>query len=110
MRNELWTGPNRSFEAFQARARDTACLKCLIKALLVTVAAQKLKVSLTNHNIIRGSVVMKFLVPFLEKVSSGFFNVVAVHDIKDFITYPLPLPTAADCRQSQTDQRPSGRF
>lgn len=37
---------------------------------------------------------MQFLVPLLVEVSRSFWNMVAVHDVKDLVSNPLPVSCA----------------
>ncbi len=95
MGNEVGVTANRAFVALQALAAHAARLERLIEGRLIAVSAQKLKVGLADHDVVRGGVVVQLLVPLFEKMSRHLLDVVPVHDLKNAVTHPLPLAAPA---------------
>src|SRR5436190_12632824 len=108
VRHELWIAPDRTLEALESLASDTPGFECLIKAIEISVAVEKLKVSLADHHVIRRRVVVQLLMPLLQKMSTHLLHVMAVHDIEDFIPNALTFTSSADRCERQTCQRAAG--
>src|ERR1044071_7590114 len=104
--NKLRLAADWPFKAFEPFAGGAAGLEGLIKALESSIAAEKLQESPANDDVVRSGVIMQFLVPFFQEMPADLLDVVAVHDIEDFIANPLAFAAAADRRQRQADQRP----
>src|ERR1700746_2312307 len=101
MGNELRLAADGALKAFEPLASNAAGFKSSIEAVELAIAAQELEKSLANDDVIRGGVVVKFLMPFLEEMPADFLNMMAVHDIEDLISDALTITTASDGSQGQ---------
>src|SRR5260370_13086093 len=97
---------DRALEVLEPFAGDAAGLKSLIETVEVTVRAEDLEEGFTNDDIVRGGVIMKFLMPFFQKMTAALLDVMPVHDVQDLIANALPLSATADCSQGQAEQWP----
>src|SRR5690349_6187120 len=68
MREELRVAADRSLEAFEALASHAIVAKDLIEPILIAVRVQKFDIGLTNHDVVRGRIVVQLLVPFLKEM------------------------------------------
>ena len=97
-------------EALEALTSNAVFAKDLVETILIAVAVQEFDVGLADDNVIGRRVVVQFLMPLLEEMPGHLFEVVAMHDIEDFVTDALAFAAAADCGQAQTGKRARSRF
>src|SRR5215472_6558705 len=102
--HEIRIGADGTFKTLQAFASYATGLKGLIIAIEISIAAQEFQVRLADYNIVWRSIVVKLLVPLLREMPAHLFDVVAVHDLQNFITDPLAITAATDGRQHKPEQ------
>src|SRR5579859_127348 len=107
MAHEIGVASNGTLKALQPFTGDAAFLQGFMKTVQMAVAAQKFQVSLANDDVVRSCVVMQLLVPFLEEMPAHLLEVMAMHDLQDFVTDPLTIPATTDGRQHEPIKRPA---
>lgn len=106
LRVEDRVGPNRAIEALQPLAGNARLLQRAIETAKVAVAAQERQVSLADGNVVGGGVVVELLMPFLDKAPAHLFEVMTVHDVKDFVADALAVFPTAQGREQKPNPGP----
>src|SRR6266481_3721099 len=110
MRKELRAAADGPLKAFEAVPSHAVVPEDLIKAILIAVRVQEFDVGLTDDDVVGRSVVVEFLMPFLQEMTAHLFDMTPAHDIDDFIADALAFAAAADSAQAQAGERARGGF
>src|SRR6266446_454485 len=101
---------NWTFETLEALFGHTSRTQRLIEALRLTITPEEFEIAFADDDVVRGRVVMKLLMPLFQKMTRDFLDVVAVHDIKNFIPHLLSFAPTSDRGEHQPDPRTDCMF
>ncbi len=98
---ETGIGANRPLEALEAVARDATLFQRPVEAAEIAVAPQKRQIRLADDDVVGRGVVVQFLMPLLDENAARLLEMIAVHDVQNFVADALALAAAAQRREHQ---------